>query len=246
MSLSLSSDVRPGVRGGIAVGVLGVSLLVVAFGLEVHAAQAGQIPAGEPFTVVDGRPVHVVGVVEPGTDETAPTTCAVDSAAGGRTIGIGTRREALEGIRAGRRVRAMEGGPATVLCDRRVAVATGPAVFAYPLAGWAILYPCYVLLAVLGFGYARRQARSDSGLSPVQPGDDESRSELRRFGIDVLLATAHAAAGVASIILGIVGLLAVREGFPAALILLVPAGLLGAGTLLIGRWRRRRPADRNR
>jgi hypothetical protein len=237
---------RPGVRGGITVGVLGVGLLAVALGLEVHRARADQVPAGEPFIVAEGRPAHVVGVVEPGTDITAPTTCAVTSAAGMSTIEIGTRREALEGIRAGRRVRATEGGPATVVCDRRVSVATGPVVLAYPLAGSAVLYPAYALIAILGFGYARRRSRVGSTTSPVQLGDVESRSDLRRFSADVLVGSAYVAAGFASVVLGIVGLMALREGSPAMLIFLIPAGLLGALTLMIGRWRHRRTADRDR
>jgi predicted benzoate:H+ symporter BenE len=75
----------------------------------------------------------------------------------------------------------------------------------------------------------------------VQPGDDESRSELRRFSVDVMLGGTRVVAGLGAIVLGIVGLLILREGSLAALALLIPAGLLGVAALTIDR--RRHGAD---
>jgi hypothetical protein len=154
-------------------------------------------------------------------------------------IEIGTGQGVLSAIPAGRQLQAADGDQLTLVCNRRVAVATGPLVRAYPLAGSTILYPTYVLLALLGFGYARRRSRSPmTDRSPVLPGDNADRSALTRFTADVALGVVSTTTGLAALLLGIVGLLALAQGsFAGGLIILTPAGLLGIVALLVSRRR---------
>jgi hypothetical protein len=237
MAVRPANDPVTGVRAGIAVGLLGLALLASAVALEMHAGQGTQVPPGEEYRFDDDGPIHVVGVVDPGTGAHGAATCAVSSEAATATVEVAVRQDAFEVIRVGRRLDA--DGPTTLVCDRRVTVASGVAVYAYPLARYAVQYPAYLALALLGFGYAYRRARSSSATSPaVRAGDDGNLSDLRRFAADVVHSLVGVAAGVAVILLGTLGILMIFDGSMAGLLVLVIVAFVGAAAYLAERRRR--------
>jgi hypothetical protein len=127
----------------------------------MHASQGALVPHDEPFDLVGSGPTHVVGVTSPGADTGTPFTCAVSFTTGGtETVEIGTRDNQFQSIPAGRRLPPVT---ATIVCDQRVSVSTGPAVLAYPVAGSQSLFPAYLAIALLGgavFGRAARARRT--------------------------------------------------------------------------------------
>lgn len=238
MTIRHSPGPRPGVRAGIAVGVLGVMLFAGAFGLDLHAARSPQVRSGEPFPLATA-PVLVVGLVEPGVAVEQPVTCLVRPVTGDpATVEVRTRRDPTETIRDGRRLTEPGSGQASVVCDRRVIVATGPLVYAYPLSVPTVLRAGYLLLALLGFGYARRRWRQSTAAGVVQAGDDADRSELMRYTSDVLWGAVRLVCGLAALLLGVVGLLGLAQGAPGGLLILVVATVPGAGWFWA--WRRGR------
>jgi hypothetical protein len=242
-----AKDPVTGVRAGIAVGLLGLALLASAFALEMHAGQGTHVPPGEEYRFGDNGPVHVIGAVDPGTDAHGAATCTVSSEAATATVEVAVRQDAFEAIRVGRRLDA--DGPTTLVCDRRVTVASGVAVYAYPLARYAVQYPAYLALALLGFGYAYRRARSSSAASPaLRAGDDGNLSDLRRFAGDVVRSVVGVAAGVAVILLGTLGILMIFDGSMAGLLVLVVVAFAGAAVHFAERRckvTRNQPADQD-
>ncbi|MGH3679672.1 MAG: hypothetical protein ACRDT2_05340 [Natronosporangium sp.] len=240
MTIWHAPPARPAVRAGVAVGVLGVVLFAGAFGLDLHAAQSRQVQGGEPFPLT-AAPVLVVALVEPGVAVEQPVTCTVSLVTGDPgTVEVRTRRDPTETIRSGRRLTAPGPGQASVVCDRRVIVATGPLVYAYPLAGPTVLRAGYLLLALLGFGYARRRGRRSAAAGVIQAGDDADRSELRRYTADVLWGAVQLVCGLTGLLLGVVGLLGLAQGAPGGLLILAVATVPSAGWFWV--WRRdRRP-----
>lgn len=228
-------QVPRGLRPGIAICVLGITLFIGAFGLEIHAASGDRLVPGEEPQVSGTAPFHVVGVSDTGVDSAESVQCVVAAATDTRRIEIRIRENAFEAIRAGRQVRVV-GEPATLECDRLVAVTTGPLVWMYPVAGSRILQFGYLGLALFGFAYAKRRHQSARlAASQADKGEDGALVDLRRLTSKVILDAAKVAAGFGAVVLGIAGVFAVGDRSIAALVFLVPACVLAVVALLAAR-----------
>jgi hypothetical protein len=138
-------------------------MLITAAVAMAHAAEAPRFEASESIDVSQRGMIHIVGAGE------GDSRCTVSYPGDVEVVEVGTRAHRLDSIPSGQRLAVGSASRAVVTCDRAVAVATGPAVAAYPLASSPRLAPVYAGTAVLGllWHFLRRRTRAAEPPVPV-------------------------------------------------------------------------------